>query len=133
MTSCTPLAAGLLDDLFLISGDAVIEHLVRALLPRQASAAVGAGRAEHAQARGARHLDGSHAHRAAGAVNQDRLARLRPAFLEQRAPRGDVRDTHRRALLKRNVRSAGDAPDRACTAPSARTTRSARPSTVPPM
>ena len=91
-------AAVLRDDLFLIVGRRMIEHLMRALLAGELPAPLGAGGAEHAQAGGARHLHGADADRAARAVDQHRLARHGAPFVEQRAPRGDEGHADTRAF-----------------------------------
>ena len=96
-------ATCLRDDILLISRRGVIEHLVRALLARQRPAALGSCGAEDAQSGCARDLRRGDANGSACAVNQDRLARCCPALVEERAPRGDIRNADTRAFGKRDV------------------------------
>ena len=95
--------AGLRQDVLLVAGRRMVEHLVRALLARELSAPLGSRRAEDAQSGGARYLRGGDADGAACAVNQHRLARDRAPFVEERAPCGDIRNADAGAFGKRHV------------------------------
>ena len=86
-----------------VAGVAVVQRMVRALRAYQREALLGARRRDHRQAMRARHLDGGRAHAAAAAVHQHAVARLRMRTDEQRAPRGGVRHTQRRALRERDA------------------------------
>jgi hypothetical protein len=81
----------------------VIEHLVRALVARKRPAALASRRTKDPQPRSGRHLHGADAHGSACTMNENCLARHRPAFIEQRAPRGDIGNADTRAFGKRHV------------------------------
>src|SRR5687767_13576034 len=81
----------------------MIEYLACTLLARELPAALGSGRAEHAQARSARNLCGGDADGTARTVDQNRLTRDGPPFIEQRTPRGDVGDADAGTFRKRHM------------------------------
>src|SRR5207249_12224840 len=81
----------------------MIEYFLRALFARELASTVTARGAEHTQAPSTRHLHRRRADSTAGAMHQDRLARLRVGALEQPAIRRRVRRTHGRALRERNI------------------------------
>src|SRR6185295_19591865 len=69
-----------------------------ALLEDELAPLLGARAADHAEAAGAGDLGGGHADAARRAVDEQRLARLSPRALDQRAPGGAVGDVDRGPL-----------------------------------
>ena len=94
---------GRVHDLLEMIGRVMIEHFVRALLPRELESFVTARATEHAQATSARQLHRCRPDPATRAVHQDYFARLGLGALEQPAIRRRVRGAHCRALRKGNV------------------------------
>jgi hypothetical protein len=73
----------------------------------QFAAALGACRADHGEAAGARELDRGDAHAAAGTVDEDGLARLAMGAVEERLVGGGVRHVHCRSLGEGRVGREG--------------------------